>query len=183
MTLRDGLSFVVPHQSFATIRTGCSAPPCSPRSWSRGSSSKPVSTARAVIGALGLLVCVPQLAQSQTVVPSNAALLASFSYPTGTTAQGFRPRVDGKPLPDIAAELLAGGQVTFPVPAQAEGSHSLVVCAFNVAGESCSAPLAFTATGLPPAPTNLTITAQSAQVKALPDGTIQIVAVNARVVP
>lgn len=100
-------------------------------------------------------MCLPTLVFAQSV-PANRPLVVSFAH-DGVNVAGYRLKLDGAAQPDIAVSQLLKGTVSTQIAGQPEGTHTIAACAFNAAGESCSAAVSFEVFGPPTAPSNITI--------------------------
>lgn len=122
------------------------------------------------------LLCTPSLASAQVAVnPSDPALKLSWDYDPAALAnvQGFRTCVDQTDLaitqgtatcvdlglPAVTVTTATNLEFDVPFPAITPGLHTIVVTAYNPAGQAASNRVSFTVFVLPPAaPKNLRIT-------------------------
>src|SRR5262245_3951224 len=106
--------------------------------------------------ALLACVCMASVVSAQTQIPAGQAATVTFAH-DGIATDGYRVKVDGTAGPNLPASQRVNGVVTTTIQGQSAGGHSLVACAFNVGGETCTPPVLFTAVASPSAPTNLQI--------------------------
>jgi hypothetical protein len=111
--------------------------------------------------ALALALLAPMSAQAQTPVPSPTPATTKLAFDhDGINTDGYRMKVDATAAVAITPTCAVVATVRtceLPFPALTPGAHSLVLIAWNIAGESASAPFLVTVVVVPTVPTNIRI--------------------------
>lgn len=87
--------------------------------------------------------------------PSNTRLQWDHD---GVNVDSFTLAIDGNTPTDLGKPTPTGTTYQAPFPALTPGSHTLVLCAKNVAGVGCAPPFGVTMIAIPNIPTNMRIT-------------------------
>jgi hypothetical protein len=108
----------------------------------------------------GLLLLAP-VAGAQTPVPSPtpATTMIAFDH-DGVNTDGYRIKIDAAAATAITPTCAVVGAVRtceIPFPALTPGAHSLVLIAWNIAGEASSDPFLVTVVVVPVKPVNIRI--------------------------
>lgn len=119
-----------------------------------------IARVAALVG-LVLVLAVPGIARAQTPVPSPTPATTKLAFDhDGVNVSGYKLQVDaGEKLPVVATCTGEGSVRTceIPFPALTPGPHTLVVIAWNLAGEAASDPFAVTVVVVPTKPVNIRI--------------------------
>jgi hypothetical protein len=96
---------------------------------------------RILIG-LGLIPLLWTSAAAQTSVVVGQPVSVTFTH-NGANTTGYRVKVDGTTIADVAVSVLQAGSAAIAVPAGlgTRGAHSLTVSAYNPDAETPSVPL------------------------------------------
>ena len=111
-----------------------------------------------VLLALACLV-VPSAANAQTTVPLPTTSKLSWDH-DGVNTDGYKLQIDGgEKLAVTATCAITSGvrSCEIPFPALTPGNHTLIVIAWNIAGEAGSDPFAVTVVVVPAKPVNIRI--------------------------
>jgi len=113
-----------------------------------------------VLALLALACLVATSANAQTPVPSPtpASTRLQFDH-DGVNTDGYRLQIDGGEKLLVTANCVAGTVRTcdIPFPALTPGAHTLVVIAWNIAGEAASDPFLVSVVVVPAKATNIRI--------------------------
>jgi hypothetical protein len=99
-----------------------------------------------ILISLGLISLLATSAAAQTSVVVGQPLSVTFTH-NGQNTTGYRVKVDGTTIADVAVSVLQAGSALIAVPAGlgTRGAHSLTATAYNQDGETPSIPLIVTA--------------------------------------
>jgi hypothetical protein len=109
--------------------------------------------------ALAFLVAPSVSAQTPVPSPTPATTRLAFDH-DGVNTDGYRLKVDeavAVAITPTCAVVASVRTCEIPFPALTPGAHSLVLIAWNIAGEAASAPFAVTVVVIPAVPANIRI--------------------------
>lgn len=97
---------------------------------------------RRILSSLGLISLLATSAAAQTQVIVGQPFAATFTH-NGANTTGYRVKVDGTIIADVAVSVLQSGSASIAVPAGlgTRGAHRLTVSAYNPDAETPSLPL------------------------------------------
>ena len=98
-------------------------------------------------------------AQTQVPSPTPAATRIAWDH-DGVNTDRYLLIVDGGAPTDLGKPTPAGQTYSVPFPALAPGTHALTLCAENVAGRACAAPLSVAVVVVPTLPTAVRVVSQ-----------------------
>lgn len=111
-----------------------------------------------LLAALCLLLASVARAEAQTQVPSPTPPSTRIYWDhDGINTDRYVLIVDGGTPVDLGRPTPTGQTYATPFPALTPGTHTLVICAENVAGRSCAAPLSVAVVVVPTTPTQVRI--------------------------
>lgn len=111
-----------------------------------------------LLAALCLLLASVARAEAQTQVPSPTPPSTRIYWDhDGINTDRYLLIVDGGTPTDLGKPTPTGQTYSTPFPALAPGTHQLVICAENVAGRSCAAPVSVAVVVVPTLPTAVRI--------------------------
>lgn len=112
----------------------------------------------AVLMALTLLLAAVARAEAQTQVPSPTPASTRILWDhDGANTDRYLLIVDGGTPTDLGKPTPTGQTYSTPFPALAPGTHTIVICAENVAGRSCAGPVSVAVVVVPTLPTAVRI--------------------------
>jgi len=109
---------------------------------------------------LACLVAVGAAAEvtAQVQVPSPTPASARLMWDhDGVNTDRYLLIVDGGAPTDLGKPTPTAGTYAVPFPALTPGNHSLVLCAENIAGRGCTAPLTVALVVVPTMPTQFKV--------------------------
>lgn len=111
-----------------------------------------------VLAALCILLASVARAEAQTQVPSPTPATTRILWDhDGINTDRYLLIVDGGTPVDLGRPTPVGQTYSTPFPALTPGTHTLVICAENVAGRSCAAPVSVAVVVVPTTPTAVRI--------------------------
>jgi len=108
---------------------------------------------------LVLLLALPVSAQTPVPSPTPPTTRLAFDH-DGVNTDGYKLQIDSQAAAVVTATCAVVSAVRtceIPFPALTPGAHTLVLIAWNIAGEAASAPFAVTVVVIPAVPVNIRI--------------------------
>ncbi len=111
-----------------------------------------------VLMVLTLLIAAVARAEAQTQVPSPTPPSTRIYWDhDGVNTDRYLLIVDGGAPTDLGRPTPTGQTYATPFPALTPGTHTITICAENVAGRACAAPLSVAVVVVPTTPTQVRI--------------------------